>query len=57
MRPAVLTNRPAKGNYRHGPNVGSWILTLRVSRADVAAFMLDQLESDTYLRATPGVVG
>jgi uncharacterized protein YbjT (DUF2867 family) len=57
VRPGVLTNRPAKSTYRHGPKVGNWILTLRVARADVAAFMLDQLESDAYLGASPGIVG
>lgn len=57
VRPAVLTNGPKRGNYRHGRHVGSWILTRRVSRADVADFMLDQLTGDTYLHAAPGVAG
>lgn len=57
VRPGVLTNRPARGAYRHGSRVGSWVLTLRVSRADVAQFMLDQLTDDTYLHAAPGIVG
>jgi hypothetical protein len=35
--------------------VGGWILTVRISRADVADFMLNQLTSDEYLRRTPGV--
>ena len=56
VRPAVLTNGPKRGRYRHGPRVGSWLLTRRVSRADVADFMLEQLTSDTYLHATPGVL-
>jgi uncharacterized protein YbjT (DUF2867 family) len=55
VRPAALTNGPRRGSVRHGPGVGSWLLTLRVSRADVAAFMLDQLDDDTYLHSTPGV--
>jgi putative NADH-flavin reductase len=57
VRPAVLTNGPARGTVRHGRGVGSFVLTKRVSRADVAAFMLDQLADDTYLRAAPGVSG
>lgn len=57
VRPAVLTNRPARGRYRHGPAVGSYLLTRRVSRADVAAFMLDQLTDATFLRAAPGLAG
>jgi hypothetical protein len=28
-------------------------LRLKISRADVAEFMLDQLTDDTYLRQTP----
>jgi hypothetical protein len=40
---------------RQGRGAGNPLWTVRVSRADVAAFMLDQLESDTHLRAAPGV--
>lgn len=57
VRPAALTNGAKRGRYRHGPRVGNWLLTLRVSRADVADFMLNQLTDDTYLRATPAVAG
>ena len=54
VRPSVLTNGPARGEYQHG-NVGSYILPTRVARADVAAFMLKQLHDDTYLGAAPGI--
>lgn len=52
VRPGFLTNGPPKGNYSvltdlTGVTVG------RISRADVAAFMLAQLTSDRYLRQTP----
>ena len=47
VRPAALTNKPARGTYRYGPNVGNFILTKSVSRADVADFMLKQLTDDT----------
>lgn len=57
VRPAALTNGPKRGNYRQGIRVGSFILTLRISRADVADFMLDQLTSDAWLHAAPGVAG
>ena len=56
VRPGLLTNGPKRGRYRHG-RVGSFLWTVRVSRADVADFMLNQLDSDTYLRAAPGVCG
>jgi hypothetical protein len=55
VRPGVLTNREGRGRYRHGRGVGSFLLTVRISRADVADFMLDQLASDTHLRTAAGV--
>lgn len=55
VRPGVLTNAEKRGRYRHGPHVGNFLWTVRISRADVADFMLNQLESDTYLRTAPGV--
>jgi uncharacterized protein YbjT (DUF2867 family) len=55
VRPGMLTNGPPRGRYRHGPHVGHWLWTVRISRADVAAFMLDQLTDTSYVRATVGV--
>ena len=55
VRPGMLTNGDKRGRLRHGRHVGSLFWTVRISRADVADFMLNQLESDTYLRAAPGV--
>jgi hypothetical protein len=55
VRPGVLTNAEKRGRYRHGSHIGSFLWTVRVSRADVADFMLDQLESDQYLQAATGV--
>lgn len=55
VRPGVLTNGDKRGRCRHGRHVGSFLWTVRVSRADVADFMLNQLESDTYLRTAVGV--
>ena len=54
-RPGLLTNGDKRGRYRHGRRVGGFLLTARISRADVAEFMLNQLVSDTYLRTAPGV--
>ena len=54
VRPGMLTNAAKRGSLRHG-RVGSFFWTVRISRADVADFMLNQLDSDTYLRAAPGV--
>jgi putative NADH-flavin reductase len=55
VRPGSLTDGEKRGSYRHGFGVGSFLRTVRVSRADVADFMLNQLTSDTYLRTAPGV--
>ena len=55
VRPGVLTNGRQRGVYRHGPKVGSWLWTVRISRADAADFMLSQVTSDGYLRSAPGV--
>ena len=55
VRPGLLNNGEKRGRYRHGRGIGSFLGTVRISRADVADFMLNQLESDAYLRAAPGV--
>lgn len=55
VRPGLLTNGAKRGKYRHGPRVGGFLWTVRISRADVADFMLNQLEDDGYLGAAPGV--
>ena len=55
VRPGSLNDGAQRGVYRCAPNVGSFVWTVRISRADVAAFMLDQLNDDTFLRAAPGV--
>jgi putative NADH-flavin reductase len=54
VRPAALTNAPARGVYRHGFSVGSLLLTARISRADVGHFMLNQLTDNSYLGAAVG---
>lgn len=55
VRPGQLTNGKKRETYRHGSNVGSWLRTVSISRADVADFMLKQLTDNTYLRKTPAV--
>ena len=55
VRPGVLTNGAKRGSYRHGHHVGNFLWTVRISRADVADFMLNQLASDTYLGTATGV--
>ncbi len=55
VRPAILTNGPRTGVYRHGFGVDDRTIACRISRADVADFMLKQLTDDTYLRQTVGI--
>ena len=55
VRPGALTNGPRRRRYRHGANIGSFLTTVRISRADVADFMLNQLTDNAYLKAAPGV--
>ena len=55
VRPGALTNGPKRGRYRHGRRVGSFLRTVRISRADVADFMLNQMTDRTYFGAAPGV--
>ena len=55
VRATILTNAAPRGEYRHGTNVGNYLLPTRISRADVANFMLKQLTDDQYLGAAPGL--
>ncbi|MBC8769857.1 SDR family oxidoreductase [Arenibacter sp. BSSL-BM3] len=56
IRPGQLTNGKKRTNYKHGLTVGSYILTKMISRASVADFMLNQLDNQTYIRKTPGII-
>jgi len=53
-RPGSLNNRKLTKQYRHGfpPETRT---KLSISRADVAHFMLDQIESDEYLKQKVGL--
>lgn len=55
VRPGALTNGQKRGAYRHGARIGSLLWTVRISRADVADFMLNQLTDDRYLGAAPSL--
>ena len=49
VRPGALTNGAARGKYRQDVNLGNFILGARISRADVADFMLKQMTNDENL--------
>ena len=55
VRPAAFTDGGRTGEYRHGFPSTKKGLKLKISRADVAGFMLDQLTDDAYLRQAPGL--
>jgi hypothetical protein len=52
MRPASFTNGPQRGNLRAVADLKN-ITILSISRADAAAFVLEQLRSDRYLCKKP----
>ena len=55
IRPGALNNKPPRGKYKHGSKIGNWFYTVGISRADVADFMLNQLEDKKYIHSSPGV--
>jgi uncharacterized protein YbjT (DUF2867 family) len=55
VRPGALTNGPRRDRYRHGPNVGNWIWTVRIARADVAQFLLDLAQSRVDTKSAVGL--
>ncbi|MET9025071.1 hypothetical protein ABZW96_05540 [Nocardia sp. NPDC004168] len=46
---------PATGGYRRGFRADEPGLTLKISRADIADFMIEQLTDPTYLHQAPGI--
>ena len=55
VRPAALTDGNRTGVYRHGFPSTDKTIKGKISRADVADFMLKQLTDRTYLHETPGL--
>lgn len=55
VRPGALNNKKARGTYKEGSNIGNWIYTVRISREDVAEFMLNQIEDSKYVNSVPGI--
>jgi len=52
VRPAQLTDGPARHAYQVLTDLTD-VTAHKIARADVAAFMLDELERGTYIRQTP----
>lgn len=55
VRPSAFTDGPATGAYRRGFGPHEQGLALKVSRADVAAFVVEQLTSAEYLHRAAAV--
>lgn len=55
VRPDAFTDGQATGNFRHGFSPDDRTVTLKISKADVAMFLLMQLNTDQYLKKTPGL--
>jgi putative NADH-flavin reductase len=56
VRPPRLTNGARRGRYRAGTEILATSVVPRISRADLADFMLRQLVDDTYVRRSPAVM-
>jgi putative NADH-flavin reductase len=56
VRPPRLTNGPRRGVYRAGVDIRARSIVPRISRADLADFMLRQLVDDIYLHRAPAVM-
>jgi putative NADH-flavin reductase len=56
VRPPRLTSGPRGRDYRHGVDIRATATIPRISRADLADFMLRQLVDDRYLRSMPAVM-
>src|SRR3989442_9556402 len=54
-RPAMLTNGPRTGAYRSGFNVTDKSIKGKISRADVADFMLKQLRDEQFVHKAPSL--
>ena len=55
VRPSALTDDPATGTYRENFPPTEKGLALKIPRADVASFILEQVAGRDYLRQAPGI--
>ncbi len=55
VRPGAFVNGELTGDYRHGFSGSDKTTKLKISRSDVADFMLKQLFDPRYLHKTPGL--
>ncbi|MEP7144301.1 MAG: SDR family oxidoreductase [Ferruginibacter sp.] len=55
LRPGTLTNGKYTGSYRHNFDYSDAALKVKISRADVADFIMQQLQTDQYIKQTVGL--
>lgn len=55
VRPSAFTDGPATGTYRRGFAADASGLALKISRADIAGFMLEQLTDRSYLHRAAAI--
>ena len=55
VRPGNMTNANLSGHYKHGFAYSDKSVTVKIARADVAHFMLEQLGSNNYHRRITGI--
>jgi putative NADH-flavin reductase len=55
VRPSAFTDGPRTGTYRHGFGAGETGLDLKIARADIAEFLLNQVTDRTYVHRAPGL--
>ncbi|HEX7122206.1 MAG TPA: SDR family oxidoreductase [Gemmatimonadaceae bacterium] len=53
VRPPKLTNGPRSSGYRAGEDLTTWVPVPQLSRADVAHFIVGELESPSFVRKAP----
>lgn len=56
VRPGQLTNSKLTGEYKVGNDVGNYLITNTISRANVAHFILSHLSNKTFFHKTVGIV-
>jgi putative NADH-flavin reductase len=55
VRPAAFTDGERTGRYRRGFDGDDRATKLKISRADVADFLIEQLTDDSHLHRTPAI--
>ncbi len=55
VRPGSFIDGSRTGSYQHGFTADNNTITVKISRADVADFMMRQLADNDYLNKAPGI--